>query len=71
MAESFVEMVKDGEHVVVHPSTVESHKRHGWKISKENVSAPKPPNGKKEEDKTSSANADKVEDKTSPESKAK
>lgn len=38
MADIFVEMEKDGEHLVVHPTTVEAHKRVGWKVVKEGVS---------------------------------
>jgi len=34
----FVEVEKDGEHLVVHPSTVDSHKRAGWKVVKQGVS---------------------------------
>jgi len=47
MAENFVEMVKEGVHLVVHPSTVDSHKRAGWKIEKEGLPAPKPPKEEK------------------------
>ena len=35
MDDKFVKMVKDGVHLVVHPSTVKSHQRSGWKIVEE------------------------------------
>jgi len=44
MADIFVEMVKDGEHLVVHPSTVKSHQRAGWIVVGEvTPTVPKPP----------------------------
>ncbi len=65
MTENFVEMVKDGVYLVVHPSTVASHQRAGWKVSKDSVPAPKPLKADKAEDKPSSEKSDKEEDKTS------
>ena len=64
MTENFVEMVKDGVHLVVHPSTVASHQRVGWKVVKEGVALPKAP-GK---DKTPEPPKDKKPDKGKAES---
>ena len=62
MADIFVEMEKNGMHLVVHPTTVEAHKRAGWKVVKEGVPLPKsgkekdaaPPKGETDTDKGSS-----------------
>ncbi len=43
MAEKFVEMLKDGVHLVVHPSTVKAHQRAGWVVVKEVVAVEKHP----------------------------
>lgn len=51
MADLFVEMEKGGVHLVVHPSTVDAHKRAGWVVVKEGVALAK---GKSEADKHSS-----------------
>ena len=49
MADIFVEMEKDGMHLTVHPTTVEAHKRAGWKVVKEGVSLPPKTSGKEKE----------------------
>jgi len=51
MADLFVEMEKGGVHLVVHPSTVDAHKRAGWVVVKEGVALAK---GKSEAEKNSS-----------------
>jgi len=47
----FVEVVKAGVHLVVHPTTVKAHERAGWVVVKEGVALAK---GKSEVDKHSS-----------------
>ncbi len=59
MADIFVEVEKDGEHLIVHPSTVDSHKRAGWKVVKEGVSLPKAGNKKASEEETPPAPTEK------------
>lgn len=49
MADIYVEMVKDGAHLVVHPTTVEAHKRAGWSIVKEGISLPNAASKKRKE----------------------
>ncbi|HWR66074.1 MAG TPA: hypothetical protein VN364_08140 [Bellilinea sp.] len=43
MADTFVEVEKNGVRLVVHSTTVEAHKRHGWKVVAEGVPTPKAP----------------------------
>jgi len=45
VADIFVEMEKDGMHRQVHPTTVDAHKRAGWKVVKEGVALAKPVKG--------------------------
>lgn len=47
MAETFVEVQKDGVHLIVHPSTVKSHQAAGWIVVREGASLPS--KGKKDE----------------------
>jgi len=60
MADIFVEMEKDGMRLVVHPTTVDAHKRAGWKVVKEGVALPPKASGK---DKDAEPPKDKEPDK--------
>lgn len=56
MADLFVEMEKGGVLLVVHPSTVNAHKRAGWVVVKEGVVLAK---GKSEAEKADKHSSEK------------
>ena len=55
----FVEMEKDGVHLIVHPSTVKAHQAAGWTVVREGVSLPE--KSKKPSDETKISASDEKE----------